>query len=68
MNIYIEMDQKSESMRYVASAITRGVKIHEIGKYGESDVEPELYQEMADWLRVRGYNPPGHYWVKNFPK
>lgn len=66
IRIDIQLDHRSESLRYVATA-TLGGKRHEIGKHGGPEVCDELFREMAAWLRGQGHQAPDHYWQQTFP-
>ena len=67
IRIYVQLDHKSESMRYVATAKKDGKRLHEIGEYGGSEARGEVFRKMAVWLQSHGYPVPDHYWQQTFP-
>lgn len=69
--IHIWQDQSSESTRLVVAAAIGGSEVHEIARHagssGVAETEEGLFREMADWLDNRGYDPPDHYWLRQYP-
>ena len=68
IRIDIQLDHGSESLRYVATATQDGKPLHDIGKYGSTEVCAEVFRELTAWLKDQGHQAPDHYWLQQFPK
>ena len=55
IRIDVLLDDSSESMRYVATAIKGGKTIHTIKVYGLPEA---AYRKMTEWLQTHGYPVP----------
>ena len=67
IHVYVQLDHKSESMRYIATATQDCKRLHEIGEYGGSEAQDKVFRKMAAWLKSKGYPVPNHYWRQIFP-
>ena len=75
VQVYIQMDHKSGSMRFIARAMSDGRRLphDDIGKYGgppDQSIDKicdELFERTVGWLKDHGYNTPEHYWKQRFP-
>ena len=67
IRIDVQIDHKSASMRYVATAAQDCERLHEVGQYGGSEAQDEVFRKMAAWLKSNGYPAPNHYWLQIFP-
>ena len=69
MDIYIALDDTSESWRYVARARSSDGRVqHEIRKHGGVEVLAELFREMAAWVEMAVGQAPDYYWLRQYPK
>ena len=66
IRVEVQMDQGSESLRYVATAMLEGKRLHKIGKHGGLEARDEVARAMAEWLKGQGYPMPGHYLSRKF--
>jgi len=44
-----------------------GSEIHRISRHEGFEVTNALFQEMIEWLRAQGCDPPDHYWERRYP-
>ena len=69
IRIEVQLDQGSESMRFVATATLDGNRLHEVGQFGGLEARDKVVRKMAEWLQGQGYPVPDHYWLQQkFPK
>ena len=66
IRVEVQMDQGSESMRFVATARLDGKRLHEIGKHGGLEAHDEVAKKMAEWLESQGHPVPDHYLSRQF--
>ena len=67
IRVYVQLDHKSESMRYIATATQDCKQLHQIGEYGGTEACDEAFRKMTAWLKSHGYPVPDHYWQQTFP-
>ena len=66
IGVEVQMDHKSESVRYVATATLDGKRLHKVGEYGGPEARDKVVRKMAEWLEGQGYPVPDHYWLQQF--
>ena len=66
ISVDIQMDDGSESMRFIATATLDGKRLHEIGKHGGLKERDEVAKKMAEWLEAHEYPVPDHYRFRQF--
>ena len=61
ISIDIQLDDGSESMRFIATAMEDGKPIPHAAKFGGPEVCDELAKKTAEWLEAHKYPVPDHY-------
>ena len=67
IRIDVQLDHRSESMRYIATATQDCKHLHQVGAYGGTEARDEVFRNMTKWLKSHGYPVPDHYWQQTFP-